>query len=69
MNAFHDHHSRVKDIPMSEAALGDIIIASGGRRAAGYAGIVVDHGRIVRNGNHGVRNDSSFVEMRRSRQE
>jgi len=54
---------------MSEAAPGDIIIASHKNQADGYAGIVVDHGRIVSNSSRGVQNNSSLVEIQRNRQE
>jgi len=63
------YDGRFRQVPMSEAAPGDIIIASHRNQAAGYAGIVVDHGRIVSNSRHGVRNNSSLVEIQRSRQE
>ncbi|MGA3170140.1 MAG: HNH endonuclease [Chthoniobacteraceae bacterium] len=63
------HDSRFKRIPMTEAAPGDIIIASGGHQQAGYAGIVVDHGRIVSMGrDRTVRNNSSLVEVQSNRQ-
>jgi len=55
---------------MSEAAPGDIIIGSGWQQGAdGYAGIVVDHGRIVSNGSDGVQNNSSLAEIQRSHPE
>jgi hypothetical protein len=51
---------------MSEAAPGDIIIGSGWQQGAdGYAGIVVDHGRIINNSSQGVQNNSSLLEIRR----
>jgi len=60
------HDKRFEQIPMSEAAPGDIIIESGWQKAAdGYAGIVVDDGRIVSNSSHGVRNDCSLLELQR----
>ncbi len=53
---------------MSEAAPGDIIIGSGWQQGAdGYAGIVVDHGRIVSDSSQGVQNNSSLLEIQRSR--
>jgi len=74
------YDKRFKRVPMTEAAPGDIIIACGGHQAEGYAGIVVDHGRIVTNSRHGVKgdctrtagtiqNDSSLVEVQRYPQE
>jgi len=61
------HDKRFDQIPMSEAAHGDIIIASHPSQADGYAGIVVDHGRIVSNSTEGVRDDCSLAEIQRSR--
>jgi hypothetical protein len=55
------HDRRFQQVPMSEAAPGDIVIASHKTQADGYAGIVVDHGRIVSNGSQGVQNNSSLV--------
>jgi len=64
------HDKRFTQVAMSEAAPGDIIIEPGWQKAAdGYAGIVVDHGRIVSNSSQGVQNDSSLIEIRRNRQE
>jgi len=63
------YDSRFRQVPMSEAAPGDIIIASHKNQADGYAGIVVDHGRIVSNSSRGVQNNSSLVEIQRNRQE
>jgi len=61
------HDKRFDQIPMSEAAPGDIIIGSGWWQGAdGYAGIVVDHGRIVSNSSQGVKDDSSLAEIQRS---
>ena len=53
---------------MSEAAPGDVIVESGWRQgAAGYAGIVVDHGRIVSMGTAAtVQNNHSLLEFQRS---
>jgi len=63
------HDKRFIQIPMSEAAPGDIIIRSGWQQGAdGYAGIVVDHGRIVSNSDQGVQNNSTIVELQRSSQ-
>jgi hypothetical protein len=61
------HDKRFEQVPMNEAAPGDIIIGPGWRQGAdGYAGIVVDHGRIVSNSSQGVRDDSSLLELQRS---
>lgn len=57
------HDKRFEQVSMSEAAPGDIIVASHPSQADGYAGIVVDHGRIVSNSDQGVRNDSSLLEL------
>jgi len=60
------HDKRFTQIPMSKAAPGDIIIGSGWQQGAdGYAGIVVDHGRIVNNSSQGVQDNSSLVEIQR----
>jgi hypothetical protein len=48
------HDSRFEQVPIGEAAPGDIVVESGGNRAAGYAGIVVDRGQIVTMGASGV---------------
>ena len=61
------HDSRFREVPMSDAVPGDIIIASHPNQADGYAGIVVDHRRIVSDSSNGVQNDSSLVEIQRSR--
>ena len=61
------HDKRFRQVPMSDAAPGDIVIASHPNQADGYAGIVVDHGRIVSDSSQGVRNNSSLVELQRSR--
>ena len=64
------HDKRFTQVAMSEAAPGDIIIEPGWQKAAdGYAGIVVDHGRIVSNSSQGVQNDSSLIEIQHNRQE
>jgi len=63
------NNGRFDRIPMSEAAPGDIIIASHRNQADGYAGIAVDHGRIVSNSSHGVQDNSNLAEIQRSRQE
>ena len=61
------HDKRFEQVPMSAAAPGDIIIGSGWRQGAdGYAGIVVDHGRIVSNSTQGVQNNSNLAELQRS---
>ena len=61
------HDKRFEQVPMSEATPGDIIIGSGWQQAVdGYAGIVVDHERIVSNSSHGVQNNSSLAEIQRS---
>jgi hypothetical protein len=60
------HDKRFKQVSMSEAAPGDIVIESGGHQQAGYAGVVVDHGRIVSNSSQGVRNNSSLFEIPRN---
>ncbi len=52
---------------MNEAAPGDIVIGSGWQHGAdGYAGIVVDHGRIVSDSSQGVQDNSSLSEIQRS---
>src|SRR5579862_354961 len=48
------HDKRFKRVSMIEAAPGDIIIESGGHQPSGYAGIVVDQGRIVSMGTAGA---------------
>ena len=56
------HDKRFEQVPMSEAAPGDIIIGSGWQQGAdGYVGIVVDHGRIVSNSSQGVQDNSSLL--------
>lgn len=65
--SFLAHDKRFEQVPTNEAALGDIIIGSGWQQGAdGYAGIVVDHGRIVSNSNQGVQNNSSVLDIQRS---
>jgi hypothetical protein len=59
------HDKRFTKVPMSEAAPGDIIVESGWRDAHGYAGIIVDHGRIVSNSSRGVQNNSNLLEVQR----
>jgi len=60
------HDKRFEQVPMSQAAPGDILIEPGWQKAAdGYAGIVVGHGRIVSNSNQGVRDDTSLSELQR----
>jgi hypothetical protein len=55
---------------MSEAAPGDIVIESGWHQAGGFAGIVVDHGRIISMGTAGtVQDNCSLFEIQRNRQE
>jgi hypothetical protein len=64
------HDKRFTQIPMSEAAPGDIIIGSGWQQGADdYAGIVVDHGRIVSNSSQGVQDNSSLLELQRTHPE
>jgi hypothetical protein len=64
------HDKRFEQVPMSDAAPGDIIIGSGWQQGAdGYAGLVVDHGRIISNSSQGVRDNSSLVEIQRGRPE
>lgn len=63
------HDRRFKQVPMSEAAPGDIAIESSGNQAHGYAGIVVDHGRIVSNSGQGVQNNCSLAEIQRGRRD
>ncbi len=64
------HDRRFSQVPMSEVAPGDIIIGSGWQQGAdGYAGIVVDHGRIISNSSQGVRDNSGLVELQRSHPE
>jgi hypothetical protein len=60
------HDSRFKRVAMSEAAPGDIILESAGHQATGYAGVVVDHGRIVSNSSQGAGDNSSLVEIQRN---
>jgi len=61
------HDKRFEQIPMSEAAPGDIIIGPGWQQGAdGYAGIIVNHGRIVSNSSQGVQDNSSLSEIQRS---
>jgi hypothetical protein len=61
------HDKRFEQVPMNEAAPGDIVIGSGWQQGAdGYAGIVVDHGRIVSNSGQGVQDNSSLLEIQRS---
>jgi hypothetical protein len=60
------HDKRFKQIAMSEAVPGDIVIQSGWHQATGYAGIVVNHGRIVSNSSQGAQNNSSLVEIQRN---
>jgi hypothetical protein len=59
------HDARFMEVSMSEAVPGDIVIESGRHEAAGFAGIVADHGRIVSNGSQGVQNNSSLAEFQR----
>jgi hypothetical protein len=58
------HDGRFMQVPMSHAAPGDIVFQSG-MNPEGYAGIVVDHGRIVSDSSKGVQNNSSLVETQR----
>jgi len=61
------HDKRFEQVPMNEAAPGDIIIGSGWQQGAdGYAGIIVGHGRIVSNSSGGVQDNSSLSEIQRS---
>jgi len=63
------HDKRFRQVPMSEATPGDIILESTGYQASGYAGIVVDHGRIVSMGRAGiVQDNSSLLEIQSTRQ-
>ena len=61
------HDKRFEQIPMTEALPGDIIIEPGWLKTQpisnGYAGIVVDHQRIVSNSTQGVQNDRSLLEL------
>jgi hypothetical protein len=59
------HDSRFMQVPMSQAAPGDIIIEPTKNHADRYAGIVVDHGRVVSDSSNGVRNNSSLSEIQR----
>jgi len=63
------HDKRFEQVSMSEAAPGDIIIASHPSQADGYAGIVVGNGRIVSNSSQGVQDNSSLAEIQRSHPE
>ena len=56
------HDGRFMQVPISRVAPGDIVVKSGSL-PNGYAGLVVDHGRIVSDSGNGVRNDSSLVEI------
>jgi hypothetical protein len=56
------HDSRFMQVPTSQAAPGDIVIQSG-LSPDGYAGIVVDHGRIISESSKGVQNNSSLLEI------
>ena len=58
------HDSRFMQVRIGRAAPGDIVLQSG-TSPDGYAGIVVDHGRIISDSSNGVRNDSSLVEAER----
>jgi hypothetical protein len=58
------HDSRFMQVPMSHAAPGDIVVQSG-LNPEGYAGIVVDHGRIISDSSKGVQSNSSLVEIER----
>jgi hypothetical protein len=58
------HDSRFMQVPVSRSAPGDIVVQSG-LKPEGYAGIVVDHGRIVSDSSNRVRNNSSLVELQR----
>ena len=61
------HDSRFKRVTISEALPGDIIIEPGWQNAAaGFVGIVADHGRVVSNSGQGVQNNSSLIEIQRS---
>ena len=61
------HDKRFEQVPMSAASPGDIIIGSGWQQGAdGYAGFVVDYGRIISNGSQGVQDNSSLAELQRS---
>jgi hypothetical protein len=62
------HDKRFKQISMSEAAPGDFVIESSKNQAGAYAGILVDHGRIVSAGTTGaVQNNYSLPEIQRNR--
>jgi hypothetical protein len=60
------HDSRFKQIVISNAMPGDIITQSGWHQATGFAGIVVDHGRIVSNSSRGVQDNFSLAEIQRA---
>ena len=61
------HDNRFKQVTMSEAAPGDIIIEPGFQNgASGYASIVVDHGRIVSDSSRGIEDNSSLIEVQRN---
>jgi hypothetical protein len=57
------HDTRFRRVPIREAAPGDIAIESGTNQAGSYAGIVVDHGRIISNSRHGLQNNFSLAEI------
>jgi hypothetical protein len=58
------HDSRFLQVPMSRAAPGDIVLQSGSL-PDGYAGIVVNHGRIVSDSSNGLQINSGLVEIQR----
>jgi hypothetical protein len=61
------HDKRFEQVPMSEAAPGDIVIGSGWRQGVdGYAGIAVAHRRIVSTSSQGVQDNSSLLETHHS---
>jgi hypothetical protein len=64
------HDKRFEEVPMKEATPGDIIIGPGWQQGPdGYAGIVVEHGRIVSDSSQGVHNNASLPELQRTHPE
>jgi hypothetical protein len=57
------HDKRFEQIPVSGTSPGDIVIASRGNQANGFAGIVIDHGRLISDSPRGVQNASSLAEI------
>ena len=56
------HDRRFMPVPLSRDTPGDLVLESG-LLPDGFAGIVVDHGRIVSDSRRGVQNNASLVEL------